>query len=190
MSDPKPNNPHRKIFIWGGIAAAIMFTFCFAMVPLYSLICKKTGINTSAANGGLLTSVSAETTEPADLTREITVQFVAVNHNGMPWEFYPRTKTIKVHPGENNKIFFFAKNTTDKKMSVQAIPSMTPTDALTYFHKIECFCFNQQTLDARQSKEMPMIFRIDKTIPKEIRVITLAYTLFDTTPKETKEGTK
>lgn len=180
---------HRKIFVIGGIAAAVMFAFCFAMVPLYSLICKKTGINTSAANSGLLTSVSAETTEPPDLSRTITVQFVATNHNGMPWEFFPRTKSIKVHPGENNKIFFYAKNTTGKAMSVQAIPSMTPTDALSHFHKIECFCFTQQTLKAQESKEMPMIFRIDKDIPKEIHVITLAYTLFDTTPKEeTRKG--
>jgi cytochrome c oxidase assembly protein subunit 11 len=116
------------------------------------------------------------------------VQFVAINHKGMPWEFYPRTKIIKVHPGENNKIFFFAKNTTDKTMSVQAIPSMTPTDALSHFHKIECFCFTQQTLNGRQSKEMPMIFRIDKDISKDIHVITLAYTLFDTTPKEISKG--
>lgn len=179
---------HRKIFVVGCTAGVIMFAFCFAMVPLYGLICKKTGINSTAANSGLLTSVSANTTEPADLTRSVKVQFVAINHNGMPWEFFPRTKEITVHPGENNKIFFFAKNTTDKLMSVQAIPSMSPTDALSHFHKIECFCFTQQTLKCRESKEMPMIFRIDKDLPKEIHVITLAYTLFDTTPKETRKG--
>lgn len=186
MSDQKKS--HKKIFVIGGIAAAIMFTFCFAMVPLYSLICKRAGLNSTGINSGLLSAVSAETKEPPDLTRTIKVQFVAVNHNGMPWEFYPRTKEIEVHPGENGKVFFFAKNTTDKTMSVQAIPSMTPTDALSHFHKIECFCFTQQTLASREGKEMPMIFRIDKDLPKEIHVITLAYTLFDTTPKETRKG--
>lgn len=179
---------HRKILVIGGTVGIIMFAFCFAMVPLYSLICKKAGLNSTAANNGLLTSVSEKTTEPPDLTRTIKVQFVATNHKGMPWEFFPRTKTIEVHPGENGKIFFFAKNTTDKAMSVQAIPSMTPVEALKHFHKIECFCFTQQTLNAHESKEMPMIFRIDKDLPKEIHVITLAYTLFDTTPKETRKG--
>lgn len=179
---------HRKVYVIGVIAAAIMFGFCFAMVPLYNVICKATGINTSAPNNGLLTAVSAETNEPADLTRTVKVEFVAVNHNGMPWEFYPKTKMVTVHPGENTKIFFYAKNPTEKNMSVQAIPSMTPTEALGHFHKIQCFCFTQQSLDARQSREMPMIFRIDKDLPKNIRVITLAYTLFDTTPKETKKG--
>lgn len=179
---------HRKVSIIAGVAAACMFVFCFAMVPLYGLICKKTGINTSVPGSGLLTAVSAQTTVPPDLSRTIKVQFVAINHNGMPWEFYPRTKSIVVHPGENGKVFFYIKNTTGKQATVQAIPSMTPTDALGHFHKIQCFCFNQQTLKAYEGKDMPMIFRIDNDISKDIHVITLAYTLFDTTPKEIRKG--
>jgi cytochrome c oxidase assembly protein subunit 11 len=188
MADKKSN---RKIFIIGGVAAVIMFGFSFAMVPLYNLICKKIGVNTSIVNSGLLTpdEAAASSKKNIDLSRSITVQFVATNHNGMPWDFYPRVKSIEVHPGENNKITFYAKNTTSKKMTVQDIPSMTPTDALSHFHKIECFCFNQQTLDARESRDMALVFQIDKDLPKEIKVITLSYTLFDATPKEkTRKG--
>ncbi len=181
---------NRKIFVTGGIVAAIMFGFCFAMVPLYSLICQKTGINTSAANVSLITPAqSDEISKSADLSREITVQFTATNHMGMPWDFYPRTKMVKVHPGEKTKIIFYAKNPTGRDMTAQAIPSMTPTDAITHFHKIQCFCFDQQTLKARESRDMAMVFQIDKDLPKDVRVITLAYTLFDTTPaKEIKKG--
>ncbi len=124
---------HRKIFIIGGVVAVIMFGFCFAMVPLYRLLCKQIGVNSSTTNSSLLTAVSATTTEPPDLTRTIKIQFTTTNHNGMPWEFFPRTESIEVHPGENNKVFFYAKNTTEKTMSVQAIPSMTPTDAISSF---------------------------------------------------------
>lgn len=183
------NTKKNKKVIWiGGTIAVIMFGFCFAMVPLYNILCKATGTNTSVASGQLLTPVEPGLKSAPDLSREITVQFVAVNHNGMPWEFYPRTKIVRVHPGENKKIFFYAKNTTNKTMNVQAIPSMTPTESLGHFHKIECFCFTQQTLKANESKEMPMIFQIDKELPKDIRVITLAYTLFDVTPKNTGKG--
>jgi cytochrome c oxidase assembly protein subunit 11 len=177
---------HKKIFVIGGIVAFLMFGFAFAMVPLYNLICKQTGINTTIAGGTLLTQVSAKTTEPPDLTRTIEVQFVSVNHNGMPWDFFPRIKSVQVHPGENNTIYYFAKNTTGKTMSVQAIPSMTPPDAISHFHKIQCFCFTQQTLKSNESKEMPMIFRIDNEISKNVKVITLAYTLFDTTQEKRK----
>jgi cytochrome c oxidase assembly protein subunit 11 len=189
MTDKKS---HRKIYMIGGIVAALMFGFCFAMVPLYGLVCKWTGVNTSVPTAELVTPVKA-TAAAVDKTRDVTIQFVATNHMGLPWDFYPRTKSIRVHPGENTKVFFYAKNATEKLMSVQAIPSMTPPESISHFHKIECFCFRQQTLKGGESKEMPLIFQIDKDLPKDVHVITLAYTLFDTTtnvkpPKEIKKG--
>src|SRR3990167_5553571 len=175
---------NRKIYIISSIVAVLMFGFCFAMVPLYSLICQKTGINSSFAGSFLITpATSAELTQSQDLSREITVQFTATNNMGMPWDFYPRVTSIKVHPGEKATVYFYAKNTTSKNMTVQAIPSMTPTDSIGHFHKIECFCFHQQTLKAGESKDMALIFQVDKDLPKDIQTITLAYTLFDATPK-------
>lgn len=179
---------HRKIFLIGGIVAALMFGFCFAVVPFYGLICKATGINTSLPSSELVLREQVNASATIDKTREVTVQFVASNHMGLPWDFYPRMKSIRVHPGENTKVYFYAKNTTTKLMSVQAIPSMTPTDSLGHFHKIECFCFRQQILKAGESKEMPLVFNIDAALPKDIHVITLAYTLFDTTPNEKRKG--
>ena len=182
-------SPHRKIFIIGGIVAAIMFGFCFAMVPLYSMICKATGINPSFQNADLVKpAVAAALSKDVDYSREVTVQFVATNHMGMPWEFYPRTKMVKVHPGEKTKVIFFAKNTMSNDMTVQAIPSMTPIDSISHFHKIECFCFRQQSLKGGEGKDMALIFNVDKDLPKEIHTITLSYTLFDVTPKETKKA--
>lgn len=180
---------HRKVYIIGGIVAAIMFGFCFAMVPFYSLLCKATGINPSYQSAGLNKPLEQATADDPDMSREVTVQFTATNHMGMPWEFYPKDKIVKVHPGQSNKVFFYAKNPTEKDMTAQAIPSMTPTDAIAHFHKIICFCFNQQKLKAGENKDFTMIFKIDRDLPKEIHTITLAYTLFDTTPKEeTRKG--
>ncbi len=178
-----PSKSHKKIYVIGGIAAAVMFAFSFALVPLYSLLCKSIGTNTSTRGGQLLTEVKGGD-QSVDLTRTVTVQFLSVNHNGLPWDFYPKQKSIRVHPGESNKIVYFAKNATDKTMTVQAIPSMTPTTSISHFHKIECFCFNQQTLKGRESRDMALVFQIDKDLPKDVHVITLAYTLFDATPKE------
>ena len=185
MSEKKS---HRKIIIIGGIAAALMFGFCFAIVPFYSMICKLTGISTSVSTSELVLQARTDANTQVDKTREVTVQFVAMNHMGLPWDFYPHVKSVRVHPGENAKVYFYAKNTTAKFMSVQAIPSMTPPASLGHFHKIECFCFRQQSLKGGESKEMPLIFNIDKELPKDIHVITLAYTLFDTTPNEIRKG--
>lgn len=174
---------HRKIFIIGGIVAGLMFGFCFALVPLYSVLCKKTGINTSLSTDLITPAQSEAISQSADLSREVTVQFTATNHMGMPWEFRPQMKSVVVHPGQKNTIYFHAKNPTEKDMAAQAIPSMTPVEAIAHFHKIECFCFNQQTLKAGEVREMAMVFQIDRELPKDVHVITLSYTLFDTTPQ-------
>jgi cytochrome c oxidase assembly protein subunit 11 len=187
MRETKSN---RKVILIASTVAVIMFGFCFAIVPLYSLICQATGISTAVPDYKFnsLTEAKNKTKPVVDVSRDVTIQFVAVNHKGMPWDFYPRVKSVTVHPGENAKVAFYAKNATDKTMTVQAIPSMTPGESMSHFHKIECFCFKQQTLKGRESKNMPLIFYVDKDLPKNIRVITLAYTLFDITPTEPKKG--
>lgn len=177
---------HRKILIIAGVIATVMFFFCFAMVPLYNVICRVTGINTSVTSGQF--SLPAVVSQEADMSREVTVQFVVINNKGLPWNFYPDKKEIKLHPGENIKTAFHAKNNTNRTMTIQAIPGITPAEAIAHFHKVQCFCFNQQTLKGGESKDMGLIFYVGKDLPKDVHVITLAYTLFDVTPKKAANG--
>lgn len=167
-------NPIRKTIIFSVFLALGMFGFSFALSPLYNALCKNTAFTNSVRISGA-----------PILSREIIVQFIATNNENMPWDFYPDVSTIRLHPEENKKIFFIAKNPTHKTMTVQAIPSFSPLIAGRYFHKIQCFCFNRQTLRAGQEVKMPIVFRIDKDLPPEITTITLAYTLFDVSSKTT-----
>lgn len=185
MSDNKMPVSHRKVLWMAGIVVFCMFGFCFAVVPLYGMICKATGINPSFQNAALVKPASNQDKSNIDYSRLVTVQFVATNHLGMPWDFYPNQKIIQLHPGENTKVSFHVANPTTKMMVAQAVPSMTPTAAISHFHKIECFCFNQQSLKAKQAKDMALIFYVDKNLPREVHTITLSYTLFDVTPEST-----
>ena len=63
----------------------------------------------------------------------------------------------------------------------QAIPSISPARAAEYFHKTECFCFNQQPLDGGAEAELPLRFIVDQDLPRDIGTITLSYTIFDVT---------
>ena len=90
---------------------------------------------------------------------------------------------LSVHPGASQEIRFVAYNPTDKPMTAQAIPSVSPSRAAAYFHKTECFCFTQQVLQPGESIEMPVSYFVDPAIVDDrnlddVTTITLSYTFF------------
>ena len=160
-----------------GAVAVVMFAFVFVvMVPLYNVLCDALGINGKTSSEAY-TSVVAQ----VDESRSVKVQFVATNNDGMPWAFSPDVTEMVVHPGAANDTVFFAANPTTNSMIAQAIPSVSPSRAAEYFHKTECFCFEQQPLDGNSEAEMPLQFIVDQDLPADIKTITLSYTLFDVT---------
>ncbi len=156
-----------------------MFAFAlFVMPPFYNMLCKALDINSPRVYSNK--PYVAENVK-VDKSRLVKVQFVAINSAGMPWEFRPEVVSVEAHPGEPTRVVFYARNPTDKKMIAQAVPSIVPEQSVEFFHKTECFCFTQQTLEAGKDIEMPVVFILDQALPKEIHTITLSYTLFDVT---------
>lgn len=156
-----------------------MFAFGYALVPLYNAICEMTGINVLALgerkNSNLSATAVANT--QIDATRSITVEFDA-NARG-PWQFKPAQSSMQVHPGQLVTVMYEFQNMQNRVMSAQAIPSYAPKPAAAHFNKLECFCFSQYTLAPGEKKQWPVVFVIDRQLPKDIHTITLSYTFFE-----------
>jgi cytochrome c oxidase assembly protein subunit 11 len=161
------------------IIAVAMFAFGYALVPLYKAICEMTGINILSLGDrnipGAQSNAAANT--QIDMSRLITIEFDA-NARG-PWDFKPAVSSIKVHPGELATVMYEFQNIQKYKMAAQAIPSYAPKQASAYFNKLECFCFNQYTLEAGEKKQWPVAFVIDPKLSKDVNTITLSYTFFE-----------
>jgi cytochrome c oxidase assembly protein subunit 11 len=162
------------------VVTALMFGFGYALVPVYKAICTALGINVLSlservGSGAGTPSVPANT--QIDRTRSITVEFDA-NARG-PWEFKPAVHSVQVHPGELTTVMYRFRNAQNRTMAAQAIPSYAPMQAMAHFNKLECFCFNEYTLQAGESKEWPVVFYIDPRLPKDVKTITLSYTFFE-----------
>lgn len=155
-----------------------MFAFGFALVPLYDVMCKAFGINGKTGD-------AYQGSQVVDQTRQVRVQFMSTNAANMVWAFYPKAEQVEVYPGAVNEMIFVAQNPTDKPMTAQAVPSVSPGPAAAYFHKTECFCFTQQSLKPGERIEMPVRFIIDRDLPADVKHLTLAYTLFDITASQT-----
>lgn len=169
----------RKVTLKLTATVIAMFVFAvFIMPPIYDVFCDITGLN--GKTGGQYEAVSAE----INRDRTVKVQFLATNNESMPWRFEPMLNEIRVHPGEEVEVRFYARNPTNRDMVAQAVPSVIPFKAAEHFHKTECFCFNSQPLKAGESTEMALRFIVDPDVEKTVNTITLSYTLFDITATE------
>ena len=171
------------------LLVAASFVFAFALVPLYNVLCEVTGFNGKTAGQGPvrdgfavggLQSAAAQTAPAAsvDLTRTVTVEFTGTVMPGLPWDMRPLTFKLDVHPGELQQVAYLVRNTSDREITGQAVPSVTPGQAAQYFDKIECFCFSQQTLGPGEAREMPLAFIVKSGVDRDITHITLSYAFF------------
>jgi cytochrome c oxidase assembly protein subunit 11 len=169
---------NRKMVGKLAVVAAGMFLFGYALIPIYKHICELTGINILALGEKQVPGTStAKANTQVDRSRTITVEFDA-NARG-PWQFKPAQASIQVHPGELATVMYEFQNVQDHRMSAQAIPSYAPRQAGPHFNKIECFCFNQYTLEPGEKKQWPVAFVIDPKLPRDVTTITLSYTFFE-----------
>ena len=166
------------------IVTAGMFGFGYALVPLYKAICDLTGINILTlserqvpGNGEAGRDVRRPGNSQVDMSRSITIEFDA-NARGL-WEFKPAVRSLQVHPGELATVMYEFQNTQNRRMAAQAIPSYAPAQAAAHFTKLECFCFNQYTLEPGEKKQWPVVFLVDPKLPSDVTTITLSYTFFE-----------
>ena len=152
-----------------------MLTMSYAAVPLYKLFCQVTGY------GG--TPKIVEKNSYGNSFGIINVRFDSSLEKNAPLYFKPSKKVIKVNIGENSLAFYKAKNKTNKEITTMSVFNVTPLQAGKYFNKIDCFCFEEQTLLPNQEVEMPVSFFIDPAIKddkfiNDLNEITLSYTMF------------
>ena len=155
----------------------VMVGLSFASVPLYDLFCRTTGF------GG--TPVIKKNVNESKFSEELTIKvlFNADTAQGLEWNFSPVQREMIVKLGETTLAFYEAKNYSENTVTGFATFNVLPLKIGKYFSKIDCFCFEEQTLSGGEKVEMPVSFYIDPKIAEdpntiEIRTITLSYTFF------------
>jgi cytochrome c oxidase assembly protein subunit 11 len=173
MSQPAGRADNRRLLLRLAVIACAMFGFGYALVPFYYAICSALGVN------DFIKADAAPTANTqVDAARTVTVELDANVHD-LPWHFRPLVRHVNVHPGELTTVDYEVANVRGAPVTAQAVPSYGPARAAEYFHKIECFCFTQQTLAAGETRRMPLVFVVDAKLPKDVNTITLSYTFFE-----------
>lgn len=173
MSQEKDKNKSLALSLLAIVAGMAMLAY--ASVPLYRLFCISTGF------GG--TAQKSEDKAVPVLDRQMTVRFDANTATGLPWEFVTLTKEVTLPIGQKKNIAYRATNHANSETRGTATFNVTPVKAGKYFHKVQCFCFSDQTLKPGESKELDVFFYIDPDITQDkdlddVSTITLSYTFF------------
>src|SRR5918998_1256454 len=152
-----------------------MVGLAYAAAPLYDIFCRVTGFDGTPLVGS----------SPAGqvLERTVKVRFDANVAPGLDWRFAPEVAEIEAKVGETQTVFYKVRNAGPAAAAGIATFHVQPGQAGAYFVKIQCFCFNEQVLQAGESMDFPVVFYIDPAIASEpnlkhLTSITLSYTYF------------
>jgi cytochrome c oxidase assembly protein subunit 11 len=169
----------RTAMIAGGVVAG-MLGLAFASDPLYDVFCEVTGF------GG--TTRIAEAAPSAVLEREIEVRFDANIGRDVPLEFTPQQISTRLRIGETGLAFYTVRNLSDQPFTTIASYNVTPHQGGPFFMKLECFCFQNRTLQPGEVMELPVVFYVDPELvddpnAAQIQTITLSYTFWEAAPE-------
>ena len=153
-----------------------MGTLTAYSVTLYRLFCQVTGAQ------GTTQRVAVGSTHQA--APEVTVLFDTNVAPGLPWQFAPLQRSVRLHLGQDALVFFEARNTSGHAITGHATFNVTPEKVGAYFKKVQCFCFTEETLNAGASAQMPVEFYVDPALAtdpgtQDVQEITLSYTFFE-----------
>ncbi|MEL6336171.1 MAG: cytochrome c oxidase assembly protein [Pseudomonadota bacterium] len=177
MSHQQPNLAKKAIPLVG--VALGMLGMAYAAVPLYDWFCRVTGFGGTTQVAG---NVGERAVAPLDQT--IKVRFDASLVRGMPWVFEPVQDEVEIRIGETGLAFYTAHNPTDKPVTGHASYNVAPFSVGAYFVKIDCFCFQEQTLQPGETVQMPVTFYVDPEIVEDreterVHTVTLSYTFYE-----------
>jgi cytochrome c oxidase assembly protein subunit 11 len=163
------------------LGAAAMLGMGYAAVPLYELFCQVTGFGGTTQRASEGEADIAERLAASAGTKQMSIRFDGSTARQVPWTFAPEQTTDTVQIGQRDLAFYTARNNSSVPITGTASFNVEPEQAGVYFHKIQCFCFTEQTLQPGEEVRMPVLYFIDPAILDDenaqgIEQITLSYT--------------
>ena len=172
MSRTSGNPAHKRVALICAAVVVLMTGAAFAAVPLYKAFCQATGF------GGAIPRASTAPGRTLDQT--LTVYF-DTSVRGLPWTFRAMQRSQVVRVGATSVAYFQVVNNSDQAITGRAAYNVSPDSAGWHVRKLQCFCFNAETLQPHQSAKWPVVYFVDPKFASDPEMkgygdITLSYT--------------
>ena len=114
----------------------------------------------------------------------ISINLLTSVHPKLLWEFQSLKPKIIVMPGEVITVEYAVENIGSKETTGIATFAYFPKQLEGYIRKINCFCYDAQTLKPKQRDKFTLVLLIDPEVSKDsktkdIKEATIQFTFFD-----------
>jgi len=114
----------------------------------------------------------------------ISINLLTSVHPNLSWDFKPVNSQVVVIPGEVTTIEYIVENLGEVNTTGIATFAYFPSQFENYISKINCFCYDAQTLKAKQKDKFVLVLLIDPKVTKDsktkdIKEVTIQFTFFD-----------
>ena len=127
--------------------------------------------------------------------KEISLEPISINlltsvHPDLNWNFKSVKSEISIKPGDVTTVEYIVENLGVTDSVGIATFAYYPKTISSYVRKINCFCYDAQTLKAKEKNKFTLVLLVDPEVTKDsktkhIKKATIQFTFFDY--KEYKE---
>ncbi len=108
----------------------------------------------------------------------ISTQLITSVHKDLPLQFDTEKKNIILKPGEVKTINYFVKNLSQKKVTAMATFQIYPPELKDYMTKMNCFCYEKQTLKGGEKEKYALVLLVDPNVTKNIKEAIIQFVFF------------
>ena len=114
----------------------------------------------------------------------ITLNLLANVHPSLPWSFKALNSKVIVKAGDVVTIDYIVENLENIETTGIATFAYFPSEFGDYIRKLNCFCYDAQTLKPKQKDKYSVVLLIDPKVTKDnktknIKEVTIQFTFFD-----------
>ena len=108
----------------------------------------------------------------------IKIKLITSVHKDLPFEFETEERNVLIVPGEVKTINYTVKNLSKKSMNGMATFQIYPTELKDYVTKLNCFCYEEQTLKGGEKEKYSLVLLVDPKVTKNIKEAIIQFVFF------------
>ena len=113
-----------------------------------------------------------------NITQQIPTKLITSVHKDLPLKFESDQTNIILQPGEVQTINYSVENLDSKSVSAMATFQVYPPELKDFMTKMNCFCYEKQTLKAGEKENYVLVLLVDPNVTKNIKEAIIQFVYF------------